>query len=429
MSLVKRLILNIASLKFAISLIIFIAITSGLGTFIPQGNNASEYFELYNSNPIFGVLNGNTILLLELDHIYTSKWFLLSLILLCISLAACSFRRQIPSLKATFKWINYDNEKKFHKLKLNSNWEIGKKNRELIINSERILDKKGWQSLITENKISSRKGIVGKFGPIIVHIGLIFLLIGSAYGNLTNKSQELFLIPNEEIDLINDRSNKKLNVKLLNFKIEREFDGKPKQFISNLNFKSDQSKENNLKETKVNHPLRYRGLTIYQADWAISSILIKIDDVFYNLKVKPIPEIGDQIWGIVIQLGKEIKNNYLLTVDNENGPLKIFDIRDFKQTDIYLDKNIIEINKTKIELLEIVPSSGLIIKSDPSVPFIYFSFILIIIGTFLSLIPTKQLWILINRKSNKIYIGGLSNRNLAGFEKEFKSIIGQIKDC
>ena len=41
---------------------------------------------------------------------------------------------------------------------------------------------------------------------------------------------------------------------------------------------------------------------------------------FTNLKLKPIPEIGDQIWGVLIELGKENKKNYLLTIDNENGP-------------------------------------------------------------------------------------------------------------
>ena len=39
MSIFKSLILKISSLRFAISLIIFIAISSSIGTFIPQGKN------------------------------------------------------------------------------------------------------------------------------------------------------------------------------------------------------------------------------------------------------------------------------------------------------------------------------------------------------------------------------------------------------
>ena len=103
----KKFIIKISSLRFAILLIIFIAISSGVGTFIPQGNDQQEYIDFYNESPILGFINGSQVIRLQLDHIYTSNWFLFSLILLCISLAACSFRRQIPSLKAALKWTDY----------------------------------------------------------------------------------------------------------------------------------------------------------------------------------------------------------------------------------------------------------------------------------------------------------------------------------
>jgi len=423
----KRLIINISSLKFAISLIIFIAIASSLGTLIPQGNENSEYIEFYNPEPFLRLLDGEKILFLGLDHIYTSQWFLSSLVLLCISLAACSFRRQIPSLKASFKWNEYKNENKFKKLQIACDW-VTNNEKDTIIYAEKLLKENGWQSLLKDNSLSARKGIIGKLGPIIVHIGLIILLVGSAYGNLTNKSSEIFLTPNENLELINDSSNRKLNLKLSQFFIDRESDGKPKQFISFLNFKSENSDDSFNKITKVNHPIRFKGLTIYQADWAISSVILKIENITYQLKLKPIPEIGEQVWGVLIELGENNKKNYLLTVDNENGPVKFFDAKDFNETDIYLDNKKVEINSSNIEILEIIPSSGLIIKNDPSVPFIYFSFILIILGTVLSVIPTKQLWILTNKESKKIYIGGLSNRNLAGFRNEFINLTSKLKN-
>ena len=427
MILFKKLILNIASLKFAIGLMIFIAITSAVGTFIPQGNLPEKYIDLYNENPLLGFLDGKNILFLELDHIYTSKWFLTSLIFLCISLAACSFRRQIPSLKASLKWIDFDNQKKFEKLQLASTYKI-KSIKDLISNTETLLKKNGWKSLILHNRISARKGLIGKLGPIIVHIGLILLLIGSAYGNLTSNSKEQFLRPNEKLDLINDSSNQKLSVILNDFLIEREIDGKPKQFSSDLDFKSTSSENHEIKKTSVNHPIRYKGLTIYQADWAISDVVLKIDDIKYQIKLKPIPEIGEQIWGVVIELGNKSKKNYLLTVDNENGPVRIFDIKDFSEKEFYLEDYAKELNQSNIELIKIIPSSGIIIKSDPSIPFIYFSFLLIMIGTAISLIPTQQLWIFIPEDSNEVLIGGLSNRNLAGFRKELLDLTNQIKD-
>ena len=89
----------------------------------------------------------------------------------------------------------------------------------------------------------------------------------------------------------------------------------------------------------------------------------------------------------------------------------------------------IEINSSRISLKKIIPNSGLIIKSDPSIPFIYCAFTLIIFGTIFSLIPTNQIWILFNQNSNKLFIGGLSNRNLLGFKKEFLKLSNEIKNC
>ena len=422
----NKLILNISSLKFAISLLIFIAFSSGIGTFIPQGMAKKDYLESYENNPIFGFIDGDKILLLEFDHIYTSKWFLISLFLLCISLASSSFRKQIPTLKASLKWIDYDNKEKFNNLQLADKWpEV--EGKEPISNANEILKIKGWEILRKENRLLARKGVIGRVGPILVHTGLIILLIGSAYGNFTRNSLEEYLIPNESIDLINDVSKEKLSLKLKNFIIQREDDGLPKQFTSNLEIYSNESNEKIKKQAEVNHPLRYKGITIYQADWAISNIILEIDNINYQFNLKPVPEIGDQIWGVLVELGENTKKNYLLTIDNENGPLKIFNIEDFSEKDIYLNEKESKINSSDIKLIKVIPSSGLIIKSDPSIPIIYTSFVLILTGASLSLIPTKRIWLLNDISSKNYYMGGLCNKNLSGFELEFNKLSEKIK--
>ena len=228
--------------------------------------------------------------------------------------------------------------------------------------------------------------------------------------------------------MINEGTNSKATIRLEKFEIERENDGIPKQFISSLDFISENTKLTESKTTQVNHPIRFKGLTIYQADWAVSNIIIEIDNILYQIQLKAIPEIGDQIWGVLVELGVETKKNYLLTIDNENGPLKISDIENFTEEIVYLKGDPVKINSSELSLKKIITSSGLIIKNDPSIPFIYFSFILIIFGTTLSLVPTNQLWILLNKESNKLIIGGLSNRNLLGFKKEFFRLSDEIKN-
>ena len=423
----KNLILKISSLRFAISLIIFIAISSGIGTFIPQGSSNKFYIDIFDDAPILGFLNGEKVLKLQLDHIYTSFWFLFALILLCISLAACSFRRQIPSLKASLKWIEYRNEKKFSKLQLTSSYQINE-DADYISKADLFLKNRGWKTYKFKSHISARSGLIGKIGPLVVHIGLIVLLIGSAYGSFTSQSKEQYLLPGESMDLINESTNSKANVKLVDFSIERESDGIPKQFISKLDFSSKDFKLNEIKTAKVNHPIRFQGLTIYQADWAISNVVLEIDNILYQLQLKEIPEIGNQVWGVLVELGSENKKNFLLTIDNENGPLKIANIENFSGDNIYINEDPLEVNSSKVALKKIIPSSGLIIKNDPSIPFIYFSFILIIFGTIISLIPTNQLWILINHETQKLSIGGLSNKNPVGFKKEFFKLSEELKN-
>ncbi len=423
----KNLILKISSLRFAISLIIFIAISSGIGTFIPQGNSKKFYVDIFDDAPIFGFLDGENVLKLQLDHIYTSFWFLFALILLCISLAACSFRRQIPSLKASLKWIEYKSEKKFNNLKLTSSYPINQDG-DHISKVDLLLKKKGWKTYKFKSHISARRGLIGKIGPLVVHLGLIVLLIGSAYGSFTSQSKEQYLLPGESLDLVNESTNSKANVKLVDFSIERESDGIPKQFISKLNFSSEDLNLNEIKTTKVNQPIRFKGLTIYQADWAISNVVLEIDNILYQLQLSEIPEIGNQVWGVLVELGSETKKNFLLTIDNENGPLKIANTENFSGNNLYINDNPLEVNSSKVSLKKIIPSSGLIIKNDPSIPFIYSSFILIIFGTIISLIPTNQLWILVDNESQKLFIGGLSNKNLVGFKKEFLKLLKEIKN-
>ena len=95
------------------------------------------------------------------------------------------------------------------------------------------------------------------------------------------------------MDLVNESTNSKANVKLVDFSIERESDGVPKQFISKLNFSSEDLNLNEIKTTKVNHPIRFKGLTIYQADWAISNVVLEIDNICL-LYTSPSPRDGHQ---------------------------------------------------------------------------------------------------------------------------------------
>ena len=112
----KRLAAWLSDLRVAIVLLLLIALASGIGTGIPQGDPAQSYRDAYDASPWMGLLSGEQVLALQLDHVYTSSWFLALLAWLGLALILCSWRRQWPALQAARRWIDYRTPRQLSKL-------------------------------------------------------------------------------------------------------------------------------------------------------------------------------------------------------------------------------------------------------------------------------------------------------------------------
>ena len=411
----------LSSLKIAILILLLIAISCAIGTIIPQQEADQFYYDNFNKNPFLGIINGNILILLELNHIYTSFWFLILLIWLAVSLTVCSFRRQLPILKSALDWIDYKSPRQIAKLSISQTIptsNTSKSLKEITIN----LNNQGWKVKETDGRIAARKGAVGRVGPIFIHLGMILLMVGATYGSLNGKTIEKFLAPGRSLDLLNTNEEKGLTVKLQSFQIERDPKGIAEQYRSIVNI-IEPNGTNETKEISVNYPLRYKGLTLYQADWALAAITIQIDNSpKLQIPIESIPELGEQVWGTIIPTQKNGKDPILLTVNSELGPVIIYDNDGTRIMTLGINKEA-EVKESLIKIINIIPSSGLLLKRDPGVPIVYTSFAIILIGGSLSLISTKKIWIIQEKENPLIYIGGLSNRNLSGLSKELPKLI------
>ena len=418
---IRQLLNGLSSLKIAILLLLLIAISCALGTIIPQQESDQFYYDNFNKNPFLGIINANILLLFEFNHIYTSFWFLLILIWLGIALSVCSFRRQLPILKSALNWIDYKSPRQIAKLSIAQTIKTNNSSKsleKLTIN----LKKEGWNVKETDGRIAARQGVVGRVGPILIHLGMILLMIGSTYGSLNGQTIEKFLAPGRSIDLLNKNEQKGLTIELEKFQIERDPQGRAEQYRSIVNV-IEPNGDNKRKEISVNYPLRYKGLTLYQADWSLSAITIQINkSPKLQIPIESIPELGDQVWGTTIPTKKDGTDPILLTVNSEIGPVTIYDSNGNKLMTLITNKEV-EVKESLIKIINIVPSSGLLLKRDPGVPIVYSSFAIIIIGGSLSLISTKKIWVIHEKEKSLIYIGGLSNRNLFGLSKELPKII------
>ncbi len=416
----------LSSLKIAILLLLLIALSCAAGTLIPQQQPDQFYYENFNENPFLGIINGNILLFFEFNHVYTSFWFLCLLIWLGLALTVCSLRRQLPILKSALNWVDYKSPRQIAKLAI-SKTIVTNNYSESLEKIKINFKNKGWNIKEIDGRIAARKGVIGRLGPILIHLGMILLMIGATYGSLNGKTIEKFLAPGRSIDLLNNNEEKGLTIELQNFQIERDPQGRAEQYRSIVNV-IEPNGTNQSKEISVNYPLRYKGLTLYQADWALAAITIQIEkSPKLQIPIEPIPELGEQIWGTIIPTKKNGEDPILVTVDSELGPVSIYDSDGTFLTTLTTNKDV-KVKETLIKIINIIPSSGLLLKRDPGVPLVYTSFAIILIGGSLSVISTKKIWVLHEKGKSMLYIGGLSNRNLSGLSKELPSFISFLEN-
>jgi dihydropteroate synthase len=88
--------------------------------------------------------------------------------------------------------------------------------------------------------------------------------------------------------------------------------------------------------------------------------------------------------------------------------------------------NIGDLIDSKLRIIEIIPSTGLLIKYDPSIPIIYLGFGLLMITTSLSYLPYTQIWIYNDNKNS--WIGCSTNRGKIQVEIEFENLIRYLEN-
>jgi len=171
----------LGNLRLAIVLLLFIAAISSLGTIIEQEKTISFYETNYPiSNPIAGFINSDFILFFGLNHVYTTSWFLILLFLFGGSLLSCTFSRQIPSLKLARLWKFFKRENGANKMGISFSLSNGS-----LAQFSYLLRQRNYNVIQQGPYIYAYKGLVGKIGPILVHLSIICILIGSILGALT----------------------------------------------------------------------------------------------------------------------------------------------------------------------------------------------------------------------------------------------------
>jgi cytochrome c biogenesis protein len=419
----------ISDLRLAIGLLLVIAIASGIGTAIPQKESGAFYRQLYDGQPWLGLLKGDGVLALQLDHIYSSSWFLALLAWLALSLLLCSWRRQWPALQNAMRWVDYQSPRQLSKLSV-AETVASQTPAASLVQLEGMLKAQGWQIQSHPGRLAARKGLLGRVGPMLVHAGMVVLMLGAAWGSLAGQRSEQFLAPGRTLDLLNSRGQSQLVVALDGFSVQRDPAGRPEQFTSQLRLLDGEAgPELKQAEISVNHPLRFKGITLYQADWSLAAITVQLGkSPLLQLPLQPFPQLGEQIWGLVLPTRPDGSEPVLLSLNNEAGPVDVYGADGQLLGQLVPGGGATEIKGLPIRVASVLPASGILLKKDPGVPLVYAGFAIALAGGGLSLVATRQLWAIGEGEgeNGRLHVAGLCNRNLPSFAQELPQLLGQL---
>ena len=412
----------IADLRFAISILLAISFFSIIGTIIEQDQSIEIYKSNYSTtNKLFGVLSWETIIFFGFDHVYKTWWFLVLIIFLGISLLTCTFLQQLPSIRIIRRCQFFRTSEPFTKLKIST--ILTKQVFSKILSNIKNANYSLFQQ---KNLTYCYKGLTGRIAPIIVHFSMILILIGTVVGSIGGFKAQEIIPKTENFHIQNIFSSGQftkipnLSGRINDFWITYTKDKTVSQFYSDISILDINGNELKRQTSFVNSPVIYNNIYFYQTDWNL--IGLRIQHLTNDIVQYPLLNNLDnkaKIWLTWISNNNDLINGNIVIIDNLQGYCSLYDNKGRFLDNIELNENLKQFYN--FQLIDILSSTGLQIKTDPGIAIIYSGFLFLMISTLISYITYSQIWIY--QKNHQIFIGGNTTRATFEFELEFFNYI------
>jgi len=404
----NQLFRGFVSMKTGIGLLFLLMAAAFLGTLIPPGRE--------------NVLLGD---------VYHTWWFRLLLGLLCVNVLTCSARRLPVLWKATVSpqvspIPKLDSLPNYRQLTTQLPIEGA------AVTVANLLARDGFRIRTDQDEagpiIYAERGRLAPWGTLTVHLSLLVITAGALYGNIYGFSQDIALPVGKAIEISSSQYpgvKQPFSLKLNNFTTEYYKDGSVSDWISDITVEQNGSKVLS-REVKVNHPLEYNGIMVYQFSYGTS-----LNTQITNSKGEVVKEASVAEHGVLendgivvrpmrfipdfnpdqpmVSMSPELRNPHVLYIIYRNG----------REVDWGAAKlgEVIPLGHNTVKFTAAQPFSGLQIKHDPGVPVVWFGFIMMAAGFFVSLYTRRlRLWLTVTNKAGtaKVDIGGQGNRELFG---------------
>ena len=398
---------SFVSMRTGISLLLLVMAASFVGTFIPMGRE----------HPLLG-------------DVYHTWWFRVLLGLLCTNIAACSARR-LPELwrstpKAAYLIPNNISSMPFYqKITATQNVE------QIMEHYTVLLSKLGYSiKMIKKGEqlgLYAVRGRLAPWGTLAVHLSVLIIAAGALYGNSFGFSEDVALPVGSSVEIGGSKYpgvSQPFALRLSNFSTEYYSDGTVSDWISDIAV-DEGGIEVLSQRVKVNQPLNYNGVRVYQSSYGTAVQTKLIDQDGRVLKEASVNENEPlETDGIIIRPVRYIPdfNPMRPMASSSNNPLNphvLYIVYDHGREVNWGAAKIGESvplgrNRGSIIFTAALPFSGLQVKHDPGVPIIWFGFGLMTAGFFVSLyIRRLQIWLKVDQEQSGITaveVGGRGSR-------------------
>jgi len=432
-----------SSLKLTIALLLILAGASIVGTMIPQNVSVEEYLKFY-SHSTYQILK-----ILGLLDMYHAGWFVFLLVLLGLNLAACSGKR----FRGTWKFFTHPVERPsegewsalpFKKIfsapgQPADSLPSYRDSLSRVFHSPKILEEPQTRILFAE------KGKLSRLGVYFIHLSILVILTGGLLGSLYGYHGEMSLTEGEETDrvILQDQGERQLlgfRVRLDQFSVSFYSSGAPKEFKSTLTLlKGDQ--EILTQPIRVNHPLKYQGISFYQASYGVADLkkaILAVRDRDSGREEVISARLGEPT-AIPGNTGHFMLSRFEPNFQGMGPALRVFFPEPGRAHEsFWILQNHPEVEKSRpgryqLSIKEIQPRyfSGLQVTQDPGVWVVWAGCFLMIAGFYITfLMVHRRVWVRFSLEGagTKVEVAGDSHRDRIAFAREWERIVQSLEN-
>ncbi len=397
----------IGSMRFAVSILTVVAIASAIGTIIKQNESRLSYVDQ------FGGFWAGVFALLGLHDVYNQAWFMAMLVFLLASTSICLIRNTPKMLHdmRSFKLHNRTNS--LRHMKEHAQWHSDQDVDSLTARIAQLFERQGYQVRASQTQVDGQKrvyfaakrGRFNRLGYIFTHLAIVVICLGGLMDSeLSIRAQVWFMgkqplanattykdvpasgvlsdatlsyrgtirIPEGQaadfVELPYGQNSFLLQdlpfwVRLDKFIVEYYSTGMPKHFASEVTVQDKASGEQFSQTISVNHPLRYKGVALYQASFDANESTMQ-------LKVHPLFGAHNESKALDAKVGGKSEfpfNNKNYTLEwREFKPVNVFPINEAAGASSSKDKfnHVMRPTGEKKEFQNFGPSVTYVLRDD-----------------------------------------------------------------